>query len=94
MCFGAYFFVDMKNLTVGTDDISPTERNRSFVGNHAVGTGGFFLRIAEDGIVEFKRIGVSLISFCSITTGGKKGDIEFVQSRSFFTGRYVKGSVT
>ena len=63
-------------------------------GHHAVGLGGFFRGIAEDGVVRVNRLGevdVASLAVGGIAAGGEVGDIKFSQLFAVRTERLALG---
>ncbi len=79
---GLDLFVDFQNLAVFADVKCPPMREGPKGGHHAVGLGGGFGGVAEDGVVRLNRLGevdVALLAVSGIATGGEVGDVEFSQ---------------
>ena len=91
---GLDLLVDGQNFSVFADVERPAERQLSFVGHHAVGSGRNFQRIAQNGIVQFKRFGERLVAlgpFDLVATGGEIGDVELANLFAARTERLALG---
>ena len=94
MSLGTDLFVHMKNFSVRTHDEGPAERHRALVCDDAIGTSRLLFRITKDRIIKLERFCISLIGFSRVAAGSKKGNVELIESRSVFTSRDTKLSVT
>ena len=94
MCLGTDLFVHMKNFSVRTHDEGPAERHRTLLRDDAIGTSRLLFRITKDRIIKLERFCISLIGFSCVAAGSKKGNVEFIESRSVVASRDAKLSVT
>ena len=75
-------FVYLQNLAVLADVKRPPMREGSKGSHHAVGLGGGFGGVAEDGVVRLNRLGevdVAVLAVGWVAAGGEVGDVEFPQ---------------
>lgn len=71
--------VDMKDLAICSDVISPAVWHGPLVSDHAIGSCRGLTRIAQNGIVQFERFGETLIGIGVIAASGKIGHLELTQ---------------
>ena len=73
---GIHLFVDVQDAAVEADEKRPTRRVRLIFADNAVGRRDRLRWIAEQWIVEAKRLRERLVRRGGIDAGGKIGDIE------------------
>jgi hypothetical protein len=77
--------VNVKNLAILANIKRPAFRDGSTFMDHTVSLGDFLSWIAEDGIVDAKRFGESLVLFRTICAGGKVGDMGVLEGFAILT---------
>ena len=75
-----HLVVDVQDLAIGSDD----KRRSAGV---AVGLGGRFGGVAEDGIIELQRFGKPGVGIRIVATGGEVGYLELTQGVAALTER-------
>lgn len=78
MALGTDLLVDKSNLAFAIDVESPTFWNCTRTVDDAVRFCNLFAGIAENGVVELERFGISLVGGSIVAAGRKECDIELV----------------
>lgn len=69
--------IDMQNLPVFPNVVSPPGSHLPSVGQEAVSRGGLSFGIAQDRIIQVEGFGEFLVHVGGIAAGGEIGDVEF-----------------
>ena len=69
--------VDVENLPVGSDVERPARGERLIHIHHAIGLGNLFGGIAQERVIQAKRLREGLIGFRSIDADREVGDVEW-----------------
>ena len=76
MCGRVHLLVDVQDAAVEADVEGPSRREGLIVVDHAVGLRRRPGRVAQDGVVDAKRLGKGPIGFRRVDAGRKVGDVE------------------
>ena len=78
-------FVDEEDLSILADVKGPARGKFAFAADHAVGLGRLASGVAQDWVIQFKRLSKLLVRLRGIATGRKIADVEladFVAART------------
>ena len=91
---GLHFLVDVQDFSVLADVKGPARGEFAFLVEHTIGLRGRIGRIAQNRVVELKRLGVLLIGVRRFNAGGEVGDVKFANILAALTERLAFGRST